>query len=62
MLNSDYISWVVDKETDFYTTPFMRPPDQDARVAQVLLMANLTCSNRQKHGVIACASADTYDT
>ena len=59
MLNSRYLSWVVDSGTDFITTPFQRPPDQDAKVAQVLLMANLTCSNRSKQGVIACANNAT---
>jgi hypothetical protein len=51
-LNSKYLRWVVDKETDFFATPFYRPPNQVARTSQVLLMANLTCSNRSKQGVI----------
>lgn len=62
MLNSEYLNWVVDSQTDFMTTPFFRPPDQDARVAQILLMAQLTCSNRQKQGVISCALATDYSS
>jgi hypothetical protein len=56
MLNSDYLEWVVDKETDFYVTPFYRPENQDARTNQTLLMAQLTCSNRSKQGVLYFSS------
>lgn len=63
MLNSRYLSWTVDPRRDFATTPFFRPPDQDAKTAQILLMGNLTCSNRSKQGVIACANyANGYGT
>jgi hypothetical protein len=60
MLNSEYLKWVVDSQTDFYTTPFVRPANQDARVAQILLMAQLTCSNRQKQGVYLVADGNSY--
>ena len=39
MLNSKYLEWTVHSERDFATTPFFRPENQDARVAQILLMA-----------------------
>ncbi len=52
MLNSKYLQWTVDSETDFLTTPFLRPENQDAKTAQVLLMANLVVSNSARHGVI----------
>lgn len=45
LLNSDYIEFVVDKETDLITTPFVRPENQDAKTSQILLMANLVISN-----------------
>ncbi len=54
MLNSKYLQWTVDQDTDFFTTDFYRPENQDARTAQILLMAQLCCSNRSKHGVISC--------
>ena len=51
-LNSKYISWVVDQETDFMTTPFVRPENQDARTAQILLMAEMISANRRRLGVM----------
>lgn len=47
-LNSTYLAFVVDKLTDLITTDFVRPENQDAKVAQILLMANLVCSNRAR--------------
>ena len=48
MLNSKYLSLDVDKETDFVTTPFIEPTNQDAATAKLLFMGNLTCSNRKR--------------
>jgi hypothetical protein len=56
MLNSKYFQWTVDTETDFFVTPFYRPVNQVARTAQILLMANLVCSNRSRQGVISLAN------
>lgn len=53
-LNSDYLGYVVDSMTDLINTEFQRPEDQDARTAQILLMANLVASN--------CARQGRYDT
>lgn len=41
MLNSKWISWVVNSDADLKETPFVTPENQDARVAKILLMANL---------------------
>ena len=60
MLNSKYLEWTVDQETDFYTTDFYRPENQDARTAQILLMGQLCCSNRSKQGVIGAAGTADY--
>lgn len=49
-LNSRYLAFVVDKETDLITTPFVRPENQDAKVAQILLMGNLVASNCARQG------------
>lgn len=52
MLNTDFIEFISDSSTDFITTPFVRPENQDARVAQILWMGALGVSNRRKHGVL----------
>jgi len=57
-LNSKYFQWTVDAQTDFMTTKFMRPENQDARTAQILLMAQLCCSNRSKQGHISLGDFD----
>jgi hypothetical protein len=49
-LNSDYLAFVVDKMTDLITTDFVRPEDQDAKTAQILLMANMVASNCARQG------------
>lgn len=51
-INSAAMEWVVDAETDFITTPFVRPENQDARVAQILWMGAIGVNNRRKHGVL----------
>jgi hypothetical protein len=51
-LNTDFIEFYSDANTDFITTPFVRPENQDARVAQILWMGALGISNRRKHGVL----------
>jgi len=51
-LNSKYLSWTVDSQTDFITTPFVRPENQDAKTAQILFMGNLVVSNCARNGVI----------
>lgn len=57
MLNSKYIQWAVDKETDFITTPFVRPENQDAKVAQLLVMGDLVMSNRARQGKLISITA-----
>lgn len=51
-LNSKYINWTVHKDRDFATTDFVKPENQDARLAQILVMGELTCSNSSRQGVI----------
>jgi len=51
-LNSKYLSWTVDSQTDFITTSFVRPENQDAKTAQILFMGNLVVSNCARNGVI----------
>jgi hypothetical protein len=51
-INSETFEWIRDSETDFITTPFVRPENQDARVAQILWMGALGLNNRRKNGTL----------
>lgn len=52
MLNSKFIKLKVHSKTNFSTTDFKRPVDQDARTAQIMWRGAVTLSNRRKHGVM----------
>jgi len=47
MLNKSHMKIVVHKDANFETTDFVKPENQDARVAQILWMGNLTCNRRK---------------
>lgn len=49
---SPCMEYIVDAETDFITTPFVRPENQDARTAQILWMGAIGTNNRRKLGVL----------
>lgn len=51
-INSEFMEWINDSETDFINTPFVRPEDQDARTSQILWMGAIGTSNRRKQGVL----------
>lgn len=51
-LNSKYLSFVVHKDADFSTGPFVTPENQDVSTAMILFQGNLTTNNRRKLGVI----------
>ncbi len=51
-LNSKYLNWQVHKDANFTTTDFVKPENQDAKVAQILVMGELTLSNAIRQGVI----------
>ena len=51
-INSEAMEWVYDMETNFITTPMVRPENQDARTGQILYMGILGTNNRRK---LACA-------
>lgn len=57
MLNSRYLSLAVDKETDFITSAFVRPENQDGKVAQILWYGALTTNNRRKMGKLTGLTA-----
>ena len=50
-VNTESVEFITDSETDFITTDFVRPTDQDASVAQILWMGATTVNNRRKNGV-----------
>jgi len=49
-LTTDYLAFVVGKGKDFVVSDFQRPENQDAKVANVILYANMVCSNRGRNG------------
>lgn len=57
-LNTKFLEIVYDSQTDFMTTAFTKPENQDAKVAHILWYGNLTCSNRRKQGVLTGVSQD----
>lgn len=56
-LNSKYLSFVVHKDADFSTGPFVTPENQDVSTAMILFQGNLTTNNRRKLGVITGITA-----
>jgi len=51
-INSEFMEFITDAETNFITSPFVRPEDQDARTCQILWMGAVGTSNRRKQGVL----------
>jgi hypothetical protein len=51
MLNTDYWGMKVHSGTNFSTTPFQKPENQDAKVATILWLGAAGVSNRRKQGV-----------
>lgn len=60
MLNTQYIGVKVHADRNFATTPFIKPENQDAKVAHVLWYGGIGVSNRRKQGV--AGSIDTTIT
>lgn len=56
-LNSEFLEMYVESGTDLITTPFVKPENQDAKVAQILWMGNLTVSNSSRQGKLTGISA-----
>lgn len=53
MLNSKHFLVKYDSQTNFMTTPFVRPENQDAKVAHILWYGSVGVDNRRKHGVLS---------
>lgn len=56
-LNSDVMELVIDPSTDFKMTEWVKPANQDARVAQYLVALELVVRNRRKLGKITGITA-----
>jgi hypothetical protein len=46
-LNTNHMNFTIHRDANFETTEFEKPVNQDARVAQILFMGNLTCDRRK---------------
>lgn len=56
-LNSDAMELVIDPDTDFKMTDWVKPADQDAKVAQYLVALELVIRNRRKLGKLNTITA-----
>ncbi len=50
-INTDYLFFAVDQESDFVMLPAVTPSNQTATTSIMLLMANIATNNRRKQGV-----------
>ena len=56
-INTKYLKLHVHQDADLHTGEFIEPQDQDALVAKMLWMGELTVSNCSKHGVLTISAA-----
>lgn len=56
-LNTRHMKLVVHEDSNFETTDFVKPENQDALVAQILFMGNLTCDRRKSFSVESAKTA-----
>lgn len=52
-LNAKHMKIVAHKDADFETTDFVKPENQDAKVAQIIWMGNLTCNRRKSFSLLS---------
>ena len=52
MLNLNTMNFVYEEATNFVSTPFVKPPLQDAKISHIMWMGAVTCNNRRKNGVL----------
>jgi uncharacterized protein YodC (DUF2158 family) len=57
LLHSKGLEFVVNSDTDFMTTPFVTPTNQDARTAKILLACALMSGNRRKNAKLTAVTA-----
>jgi hypothetical protein len=51
-INTNFYKLIIDKQTDFVTTPFVEPENQTAKTAKLLFMGNTTLTNPRKLGLL----------
>ena len=51
-LNENYIGFRHHRKRDFTFEGFQKPVNQDARIAKILWLGALTCSNPSRQGLI----------
>lgn len=56
-INTDTIKWVVHEDANFATRPFIPSGTQDAKVSQILVMANQVCTNLKRNGILRNADS-----
>lgn len=49
-INTDFLKLIIGSGRNFMMTPMVKPPNQEAKVAQVILYCQYTLSNRQLQG------------
>lgn len=52
VLMSQYLNFVIGKGRNFISTPFQKPENQEAKVSQMILYAQLTTNNRARQGLM----------
>jgi hypothetical protein len=55
-ITSRFMGITLHGRRNFVMSPFVRPYNQDSRVAQILLAGNMTCNNSRHQGVIVFAN------
>lgn len=56
-LNSKYLNFVVHKDADMATSPFVEPENQDVTTSKVIWQGNLTTNNRRRLGKLTGITA-----
>lgn len=56
-LNTNHMKMVVHSKANFDVTDFVKPENQDARVAQILFMGNFTCDRRKSFAGMTAKTA-----
>lgn len=56
-LNSNYLHYIVHPQRDFKFEPFVKPINQDAKVAKILFMGGFGSSNNRMHGYMSAVAA-----
>jgi hypothetical protein len=57
LLNEDYLDLYIHKDENFRMEPFMKPINQNVRVAHVFAMMALASSNNRMHGALTAITA-----